>query len=106
MIEILDCTLRDGGYYTNWDFNESLTANYFKAMESLPVSYIEIGYRSLAHETYEGEYNFCPNYLLKEVRRLMPSKKIGIMLNEKEVRPEHLEALLSFEKGTDRKSVV
>lgn len=100
MIEILDCTLRDGGYYTNWDFNESLTANYFKAMESLPVSYIEIGYRSLAHETYEGEYNFCPNYLLKEVRRLMPSKKIGIMLNEKEVRPEHLEALLSFEKGT------
>lgn len=100
MIEILDCTLRDGGYYTNWDFNESLTSNYFEAMEKLPVSYIEIGYRSIAHETYEGEYNFCPNYLLDEVRKKMPSKKIGIMLNEKEVKIEDLSVLLSFNKGT------
>lgn len=100
MIEILDCTLRDGGYYTNWDFSEGVTANYFKAMESLPVSYVEIGYRSLVHDKYEGQYNFCPDYLLAEVRRQMPSKKIGIMLNEKEITPEHLDKLLAFPTGT------
>lgn len=22
-MQILDCTLRDGGYYTNWDFENS-----------------------------------------------------------------------------------
>ncbi len=100
MIEILDCTLRDGGYYTNWDFSESLTKNYFQAMEKLPVSYVEIGYRSLFHNKYEGEYNFCPNYLLDEIRKLMPTKKIGIMLNEKDVKPEDLDKLLLFPEGT------
>lgn len=100
MIEILDCTLRDGGYYTNWDFNESLANNYFQAMEQLPVSYIEIGYRSLVQDGYKGEYNYCPNYLLEHARKMMPSKKIGIILNEKEVKPEDLDKLLSFSKGT------
>ncbi|MEN9919772.1 MAG: hypothetical protein RL662_2208 [Bacteroidota bacterium] len=100
MIEILDCTLRDGGYYTNWDFNNTLTSNYFRAMEKLPISYIEIGYRSLVHDDYKGEYNYCPNYLLEEIRKLVPSKKIGIMLNEKEVKIADLEKLLSFSANT------
>lgn len=100
MIEILDCTLRDGGYYTQWDFNEQVTSNYFAAMEKLPISYVEIGYRSLVHENYEGEYNFCPNYLLDDIRTKMPTTKIGIMLNEKEVTISDLEKLLSFHQGT------
>ena len=58
MIQVLDCTLRDGGYYTNWDFEENLTKNYFESMEKLPVQYIEIGYRSLLSNDYKGEYNF------------------------------------------------
>lgn len=100
MIEILDCTLRDGGYYTKWDFCERVTNNYFTAMEKLPVSYVEIGYRSLTHNSYEGEFNFCPNYLLDEIRTMMPTTKIGIMLNEKEVKIEDLHKLLSFNQGT------
>lgn len=99
MIDIVDCTLRDGGYYTNWDFNEVLTHNYFRAMEQLPVSYIEIGYRSLVQDGYKGEYNYCPDYILADARKLMPSKKIGIMLNEKEVKPQDLDKLLSSCKG-------
>ncbi len=26
--KILDCTLRDGGYYTQWDFESSIVTNY------------------------------------------------------------------------------
>ena len=43
---ILDCTFRDGGYYTNWDFSSDLVDAYIKAMNALPVDYIEIGYRN------------------------------------------------------------
>lgn len=100
MIEILDCTLRDGGYYTNWDFDTKLTNNYFTAMEDLPISYIEIGYRSLVDDGYKGEYNFCPEYVLKNARQLMPSKKLGIILNEKEVTLNNLEKLLEKCQGT------
>ena len=41
--KILDCTLRDGGYYTNWDFSSGVVKNYILAMENLPIDYIEIG---------------------------------------------------------------
>jgi len=30
MTKILDCTLRDGGYYTNWDFDRKLVDTYIK----------------------------------------------------------------------------
>ena len=44
-MKILDCTLRDGGYYTNWDFDHELTNNYYKLVRSLSIDVIEIGYR-------------------------------------------------------------
>ena len=31
-MKLLDCTLRDGGYYTNWDFDKELVKNYCKSM--------------------------------------------------------------------------
>ena len=45
-IKILDCTLRDGGYYTNWDFDSNFVDGYLEAMDSLPIDYVEIGYIS------------------------------------------------------------
>jgi hypothetical protein len=27
-VTVLDCTFRDGGYYTNWEFEPSLAAAY------------------------------------------------------------------------------
>ena len=52
---LLDCTLRDGGYYTNWDFENNLVKDYCLAMESIPVDYVEIGYRSVKVNGYLGE---------------------------------------------------
>ena len=45
-MKILDCTLRDGGYYTNWDFSSEVVANYIEATNKLPVDYLEVGYRN------------------------------------------------------------
>jgi 4-hydroxy 2-oxovalerate aldolase len=92
--KILDCTLRDGGYYTNWDFNKSLVSDYCDTMESLPIDYVEVGYRSVPLEGYLGEYFYCPQYLLKELKSMMPNKKLVIILDEKNTKLKDLESLL------------
>ena len=40
---ILDCTLRDGGYYNNWDFESDVVERYLKSMQAASVDVIEIG---------------------------------------------------------------
>ena len=91
---LLDCSLRDGGYYTNWDFNYNLVVRYAKAMESLPIDYVEVGYRSIPLTDYFGKFFYCPDYVLKDLKELMPTKKIAIILNEKDIRVEDLNELL------------
>ncbi|MGD1945408.1 MAG: aldolase catalytic domain-containing protein [Croceivirga sp.] len=92
--EILACTIRDGGYYTNWDFQESLVKDYCLAMEYLPIDYVEVGYRSVPLKGYLGEFFYCPEYLLKRLKSLMPSKKLAIILNEKDTEINTLDDLL------------
>ena len=89
--KILDCTIRDGGYYTNWDFDETLIEIYAEAMESLPIDYVEVGYRSIPLKGYLGQYFYCPEYVLKKLKSLMPTKELVIILNEKDIRSSHVE---------------
>jgi 4-hydroxy 2-oxovalerate aldolase len=91
--KILDCTLRDGGYYTNWDFDRKLVDTYIKSFNSLPVEYLEVGYRSPVQNQYHGEYFYLPNYVMKRLKD-ESNKKLVIILNEKDVKPEDAEKLL------------
>ena len=43
-IKILDCTLRDGGYYNNWQFSKKFIQNYIDHISRTEVDYIEIGF--------------------------------------------------------------
>lgn len=97
-LKLLDCTLRDGGYYTNWDFEQSLVEDYIRSFNHLPVDYLEIGYRSLPMTEYLGEFFYCPTYRLEEIRS-KSDKNIVIILNEKDVRIEHVRGLLEPCKG-------
>ena len=90
-MKLLDCTLRDGGYYTNWDFDDELVAEYAAAMEALPIEYVEVGYRSLPKKSYLGQYFYSPEYVLKKLKELMPSKKLTIILDEKDVTVGQIE---------------
>lgn len=92
--KILDCTLRDGGYYTNWDFDRRLVDTYLDAVNKLPIDYIEVGYRNLPATEYMGEYGYCPVYALRYIRE-NTTKKVAIMLNEKSTKPNDLDVLLS-----------
>ncbi|AGC78673.1 4-hydroxy 2-oxovalerate aldolase [Nonlabens dokdonensis] len=93
-LKLLDCTLRDGGYYTNWDFDKQLVKDYCSAMESLPIDYVEIGYRSVELDGYLGEYFYCPVYKMKELKGMMPNKKLVIILDEKNVGIQDIDDLL------------
>lgn len=76
----IDCTLRDGGYYNNWNFSESLINQYISAMTSIKVDYIEIGFRFIEFKRNKGKLAYSDdNYLDKLI---IPKKtKIAIMIN-------------------------
>lgn len=93
-MKILDCTLRDGGYYTNWDFDQSMIDTYFDALNQLPVDYLEVGYRSTPMPSYLGKYFYCPIHVLEDIKS-KSNKKLVIILNEKDIRSKHAETLLS-----------
>lgn len=97
-IKVLDCTFRDGGYYTKWDFDPNLVRTYAESFNQLPVEYLEIGYRSTPQKEYLGEYFYCPKHVLRTLRE-KSNKKIAIMLNEKDTTPNQGVSLLEPCKG-------
>ena len=82
-IKILDCTLRDGGYYNNWDFDHELVELYLKSMEDASIDIIEIGFRSPPKRSFMGPYV----YALDDHLESLPLPKnilIGVMINAKD----------------------
>lgn len=94
MTQILDCTLRDGGYYTNWDFDSDIVDSYITAINMLPIDYIEVGYRNNPEKSYMGKFGYSPVSVLGHLRESC-TKKLVVMLNEKSTRPEDLKHLLT-----------
>lgn len=92
-MKILDCTLRDGGYYTNWDFDAQTVDAYIRAMNTLPIDYLEVGYRNNPTEGYMGKFGYSPVSVLEHLREKC-TKKLVVMLNEKSTRPQDLDSLL------------
>jgi 4-hydroxy 2-oxovalerate aldolase len=97
-MKILDCTLRDGGYYTNWDFDKNLVNTYINSCNELPIDYLEVGYRSIPMKGYLGEYFYLPLYVMEGLKE-KSSKKLVVILNEKDIRPEFVSELLKPCKG-------
>ena len=70
-LKILDCTLRDGGYYNNWDFSLNFVSAYLDAVSASNIDIVEIGLRSLLKDSYKGPYAFSSEGFL----RSLPSTK-------------------------------
>lgn len=90
---ILDCTLRDGGYYNNWDFDSAVVDSYIRTTNKLPIDYIEVGYRNNPTKEYLGKFGYTPVPILKKIRTVS-YKKIAVMVNEKSTSPADLSYLL------------
>lgn len=80
---ILDCTLRDGGYYNSWNFPRELVAEYLLAMESAGVDIVELGMRSLLNNGFKGAAAYTSDEYLSTLH-IPSSVRIGVMVNASE----------------------
>lgn len=91
MALILDCTFRDGGYYTNWDFDANLVDQYFQALSRLAVDTLEIGYIGNAQgQYYGGFYYLTPEDCAAYKRCLRADQNLAVMINLKEFKPSNI----------------
>ena len=81
---ILDCTLRDGGYYVDWDFDISTVRKYLSAMSVAKVDIIEIGFRFLPSSKFLGAFAYSTDEYLSVID-LPQDIPIAVMINAAEI---------------------
>ena len=64
----LDCTLRDGGYYNNWNFSIELIEKYLQSMAEIKIDYVEIGFRSLEKKEFRGACAYSTDEFLNSIK--------------------------------------
>lgn len=98
--KILDCTLRDGGYYTDWYFNPDLVKRYFLAIAESPVAQVEMGYLNPVRPGSSGPYFYLGRRDIEAARALLPAdRKIAVMMNYKDVSPSIAASLMKPVRG-------
>src|SRR5262245_61722272 len=77
---VVDCTLRDGGYYNAWDFRPDLAHRYFRAVEDAGVDVVELGFRGPAAHEYRGPFAYTTDGYLAGLD-LPKGPTLGVMVN-------------------------
>ena len=77
---LLDCTLRDGGYYNNWNFDKKTIQKYLNAVNSTNIKFVELGFRFNDHIKNKGLTAYTEDSLLKKLK-IPDNINIGIMIN-------------------------
>lgn len=83
-MKLLDCTLRDGGYYNAWDFTPELINDYLAAMQAAGVDIIELGLRSLSNTGFKGACAYSTDEFIASLP-LPEGITIGVMVNGSEL---------------------
>lgn len=55
-LEVIDCTLRDGGFQNDWWFDEKFAKEYVRALSAAGVRIVELGYFTRAGFYPDGRY--------------------------------------------------
>jgi 4-hydroxy 2-oxovalerate aldolase len=80
----IDCTLRDGGYYNNWEFTSEQISAYLHAMVAVSVDVVELGLRSFETKGYRGPCAYTTDRFLRSLP-IPKGLSIGVMLNAAEL---------------------
>ncbi len=84
-IQVLDCTIRDGGLINNHDFDFRFMRAVYKALVLAGVDYMEIGYKNskrLFSPKEFGKWKFCEDQDIREVIEGVQSHtKISVMVD-------------------------
>ena len=79
-IKILDCTLRDGGYYNNWKFSKTQIEEYLKNIYQSNIDYVEIGFRFFKKNPDFGKLAFSDDTFISSLK-LKSKPQYSIMVN-------------------------
>lgn len=83
-IKLLDCTLRDGGYYNNWNFSKTFIKKYLLEIEKANIRNIEIGFRFFKQKKKLGSLGYSKDSFLKKLN--IPKKiNICVMVNSEDL---------------------
>ncbi len=109
-MKLLDCTLRDGGYYNSWNFSEALVTDYLAAIRQSGIDYIELGFRNFPKKTFLGAYAYTSEEYLNALS-LPDNIQYAVMvdaksiLSSKKTIPEAIQQLF-VEKSKSKISMV
>lgn len=81
---ILDCTLRDGGYYNSWNFPLDVTNKYLEAMSASGVDIVELGLRSLINKGFKGASAYTTDSYIRTLA-VPAGLKVAVMINATEI---------------------
>lgn len=81
---ILDCTLRDGGYYNNWDFDPDIVRQYLGAVSHAKIDYVELGLRNFAKTGFYGAFAYTTEEFLSTLN-LPAGPDYGVMVDAKTI---------------------
>lgn len=95
-MKILDCTLRDGGYYNNWEFKKNLVKNYLRKISQSGVNIIELGFRFKNNSKY-GDYGHLTEKRIKNLN-LPVNFTYAVMINCKDFLNKSKVDLKSLDK--------
>ena len=79
-LTILDCTLRDGGYYNNWNFSKDFINDYLKTIYKSGIKFVELGFSQIKKNSVSGNCYDVDNQLIEKIK-IPKNLKIGIMVN-------------------------
>lgn len=83
-IRVIDCTLRDGGYYNHWDFRGATVDRYLSAVGSAGVDVVEIGFRGFDQATFLGPFAYSTDEFLSSLK-IPAGVVLGVMVNASEL---------------------
>jgi 4-hydroxy 2-oxovalerate aldolase len=83
-VRVLDCTLRDGGYYNSWRFSDDLVTDYLSAVSRAGVDFVEIGFRNFPQPSFVGPYAYSTDAFLATLP-IPDDLKIGVMIDAKTI---------------------
>lgn len=92
--KILDCTIRDGGYVNNWQFDKKLVKEVYRALSKSGVDIVEIGFRGTEKyfdPTKYGSWRFTSEDDLREITDGIDGAKIALMGDYGKIGPEDFE---------------
>ena len=83
LVEILDCTIRDGGYVNDWKFTDEQVRECYKACSSANIDYMEIGFRNrktISNLEKYGSTYFCDEEFINKITDGISGPNIAVMV--------------------------